>query len=56
MKFELNLQYVPSKLNEADEPPSRTESVLAVKTGIVEKAFGPHIVDFMATYPNSIKD
>lgn len=59
LNFELNLQFVPSKLNEADAPSrqiSYADSMLDGKTwGIVEKVFGPHTVDLMASDSNSMK-
>lgn len=53
LNLELNLQFVPSKLNEADAPSrqiSYADSMLDGKTwGIVEKVFVPHTVDLMAS-------
>lgn len=59
LNFELNLQFVPSKLNEADalsRQISYADSMLDGKTwGIVEKVFGPHTVNLMASDSNSMK-
>lgn len=59
LNFELSLQFVPSKLNEADAPSRRisyTDSMLDGKNlDMVEKTFGPHTVDLMASDSNSMR-
>ena len=55
---DLHLLYVPTKLNEADAPLrhlSLADSTLAGPSWlVVEQAFGPHTVDFMALDSNAM--
>lgn len=59
MNFELSLQFVPLKLNEADAPSRQISYADFMRDwttwGIVEKAFGPHTVDLMASDSISIR-
>ena len=60
LNINLNLHYVPSNLNKADEPSrslNMTDSMLS-KTAwdYVQQIFGPHSVDLMAMDSNCMKD
>lgn len=59
-KIEMNLEYVPSKANLADEPSRLVDiqdTMLSRETwGTVEDLFGPHTVDLMACDSNVMED
>lgn len=58
--IDLHLQYVPSKLNEADRPSreiSYSDCMLLSKIWKkIENAYGPHTVDLMSTDANVMQD